>query len=183
MSRAQRGLDASLAAEKHIMIAAKTKPELLRTGQYLRILTNIGIMNTALEDWDEALKWHNKACDTCIELGMQEESSLGNLRQNLAGTYLWRGDETKGDLEKAEEVVRQSLTEPNQNPMGAMYTLGNVLLKQGRLDEAVEMHRKTKDAYTKSLGSTHPVVAGGWRKLGSLYEMPEYSGYDLEEAE
>lgn len=178
MSRSLEGLNASIEAEKHIMIAAEIKPNLLKTGQYLRILTNLGIMYTDLEKWEEALKWHNMAVDTCIQLGMQKECSLGNLRQNLAGTYLW-----KGELEKAEETVRQSLTEPNTSPMGATFTLGNVLWKQNRLDEAVIVHKQTLHDYSESLGANHPVTADSWFKLGSLFMIPQYSGYDLEESE
>lgn len=178
MGRAEEGLEASLAAEKHIMIEAKTNPKLLKTGQYLRILTNLGIMYTDLENWDEALKWHNVAVDTCIQLGMEKESSLGNLRQNLASTYLW-----KGDLQKAEEVVRQALKEPNNSPMGATFTLGNVLWKQNRLDEAFTVHKQTLHDYSESLGANHPVTSDSWMKMGSLFGMAEYSGYSLEESE
>ena len=178
MSRAQEGLEAGIEAEKHIMIAAGTKPGLLHTGQYLRILTNLGIMYTGCEVWDQALEWHNVALDTCIRLGMEKESRLGNLRQNLAGTYLW-----KGDLETAEKVISLALTEPNANPMGATFTMGNVLRKQKRLEEAVVVHTETLQDYSKELGTNHPVTADSWRKLGSLFELREYSGYGLEESE
>jgi tetratricopeptide (TPR) repeat protein len=178
MSRAQEGLDASIQAEKHILRAAKTNPKLLKTGQYSRILTNLGIMHTDLGNWDEALKWHNLAVQTCVQLGKQKEFSLGNLRQNLAGTYLW-----KGDLQKAEELVRLALTEPNTSPMGATYTLGNVLWKQNRIEEALKVHKQTLLDYSASLGANHPVTANSWRKMGSLFQTPGHPGYDLQESE
>jgi tetratricopeptide (TPR) repeat protein len=178
MSRAQEGLAASIQAEKHILIAAKTKPGLLKTGQYSRILTNLGIMHTDLGNWDEALKWHNRAVENCIQLGKQKEFSLGNLRQNLAGTYLW-----KGDLQRAEGIVRLALTEPNTSPMGATFTLGNVLWKQKRIEEALEVHKQTLLDYSASLGASHPVTANSWLKMGTLLQTPGHPGFDLEESE
>lgn len=178
MCRSREGLDACLQAEYHIRKAAQIRPELLKTGLYLRILTNLGIMYTDQERWDEAFGWHNAAIDTCIKLGMQTECSLGNLRQNLAGTYLW-----KGDLEKADEVIRLALTEPNTNPMGAKFTLGNILWKQKKLDEAITVHTQTLQHYSAELGPNHPVTADSWHKLGSLFEMHEYSRQDTNEAE
>ena len=178
MCNSKEGLIAAINAEKHVMIAAQDRPDLLKTGQYLRILTNLGILHTDVGNWDEALKWHHLAIETCINCGMQKESSLGNLTQNLAGTYLW-----KGELEKAEEVVRRALTEPNSTPMAANFTLGTILWKQGRIRESLDLHKQVLTDYINLLGPTHPVTANSWRRVGCLFATCDYSGRDLSEAE
>lgn len=178
MCNTKDGLVAAINAEKHVMIAAQDRPELLKTGHYLRILTNLGILHTDAGNWDEALKWHHLAVETCVKWGMQKESSLGNLTQNLACTYLW-----KGDLDKAEEVVRRSLTEPNLSPMAANFTLGTILWKQGRIKEALTVHKQVLTDYVALLGHTHPVTANSWRRIGCLLSATNYSDRDLSEAE
>jgi tetratricopeptide (TPR) repeat protein len=160
------------------LIAAKTKPKLVKMGQYSRILADIGIMHNNLSNWDEALEWYNLAVQTCFQLGKQKEFILGDLRQNLTGTYLW-----KGDLQNAEEPVRLALTEPNTSPMGAAYTLGNVLRKQTRIEEALEVHKQTLLDYSTSLGANHPVTGNSWRKMGSLFQTHGHPGYDFQDSE
>lgn len=109
---------------------------------------------------------------------MEVESSLGNLLQNLGGTYLW-----SGQLGKAKAILDEALESPNTNREAAEYTLGNWMIKVHRYDEAIKIHRGVLQVYIDQLGMSHPVTADSWHKLGCLLAMPEHSGQDLKEAE
>ncbi|KAF2261850.1 hypothetical protein CC78DRAFT_535308 [Lojkania enalia] len=163
---------------KHIEIAAKAKPELLNTTLYIRILSNLGIVYTAVNQFKKAEKFHKQAIQCCRDLKMEKECSMGNILQNLAGTYLW-----SGDLPKAKETLDEAQRAPNTAVEAAEYTLGNWMLMSERYDEAAILHKGALEKYAKQLGSKHPVVADSWHKMGTLFALPEYSGHDDHEAE
>lgn len=143
--------------------AAKTEPALLQSGFYLRVLSNLGISYTGAERFTEAEDIHQQAIDRCVEYGLEEECSLGNIMQNLGSCLLW-----KGDLERAEDILRKALLMPNRNSEGNLYTLGNLLLKTRRPDEALKLHKEVLDVYLADLGSFHPCTADSYHKVGSI---------------
>lgn len=178
MTRNEEACEAILLAREHLEEAGKSNVDLLKTTLYVRILSNLGISHTAINEFEKAEKYHLEAIKHCRKLGMEVESSLGNLLQNLGGTYLW-----SGQLDKAKAILDEALEAPNTNREAAEYTLGNWMIKAHRYDEAIKIHRGVLQVYIGQLGMNHPVTADSWHKLGCLMAMPEYSGQDLKEAE
>jgi tetratricopeptide (TPR) repeat protein len=176
--RAYDGYEAISKSRLHLEEAAKQKPELLNTTLYVRILCNLGITLTALERYDEAEIFHKQAIEHCKRLGMEEECSMGNLLQNLGSCYLW-----SGQLQKAEKVLNEALHQSNANKEGAMYTFGNLHLRLKRYDKAFELHSEVLEVYLKAIGVNHPTTADSWHKVGTIFAMAEFSGYNLEKAE
>jgi tetratricopeptide (TPR) repeat protein len=176
--RSQDALDAVQRSRYHLDKAAETDPELHDSTLYIRILSNQGVTHLAMERYAESERFHTEAIEHCIRLAKEEQCSLGNLRQNLGSCYLWAGD-----LAKAEVTLKQSLSEYNKNPEGAKYTMGNLLLRLNRYDEALAFHKDVLQIYADALGPEHLTTADSWHKIGCIFSMPEFPGGNLKEAE
>jgi tetratricopeptide (TPR) repeat protein len=141
-SRAQDALEAIESAHQHILQAADKDTGILNTPLYIRVLSNLGIVNLAMGRYSQSENFHKLAIGRCAELGTQEQCSMGNLTQNLGSCYLW-----SGDLEKAEETLRLALSQTNKNRESAQYTLGNIMLRLKRYNEALTLHREVLQTY------------------------------------
>jgi tetratricopeptide (TPR) repeat protein len=79
---------------------------------------------------------------------------MGDLMQCIGACFLW-----KGDHDRAEDVLYRALLENcgenNENRGGALYTLGNVYLRQRKYNDALRLHQKVLEMYTKDLGKMH----------------------------
>ncbi|RDW85285.1 hypothetical protein BP6252_02875 [Coleophoma cylindrospora] len=171
-------LDAIQKSQEYIKEAAKESPGLLDTILYIRILSNQGIAFLAMGQYTDSEVHHLQAIERCSQLGMEKQCSMGNLLNNLGSCYLW-----SGDLVKADETLQKALLQPNRNPEGAKYTLANVRLKQKRYTEAMDLHKQAQELNLEVLGPEHHVVADGWHKLGSIFSLPEYEGFNLNQAQ
>jgi tetratricopeptide (TPR) repeat protein len=165
-------------ARWHLQQGAQTNPSLLKSALYIRILSNHGIAYLAMEKYVESEKFHIEAIELCSQLGMEEYCSMGNLMQNLGSCYLW-----SSDLEKAEDTLQKALLQPNNNPEGAKYTMGNPLLRQKQYERALEFHKEVLHIYLTGLGRWHPTTSDSWHKLGSIFCTPDFPGRDVKEAE
>lgn len=177
-SRPQDALESILLARWHLQQGAQTNPNLLKSTLYIRILSNHGIAYLAMEKYVESEKFHIEAIELCAQLGMEEYCSMGNLMQNLGSCYLW-----SSDLEKADDTLQKALLQPNNNPEGAKYTMGNLLLRQKQYERALEFHKEVLHIYLTGLGRWHPTTSDSWHKLGSIFCMPDFPGRDVKEAE
>ncbi|OJD10865.1 hypothetical protein AJ78_08235, partial [Emergomyces pasteurianus Ep9510] len=176
-NRSHDALEAVQLASQHIDEAIKTDASLLNSTLYVRILSNQGIVHLAVEKYAESEKYHKRAIEHCVKMGMQEQCSIGNLTQNLGSCYLW-----SGDLAKAEVTLGEALTQPNKNAEGAKYTMGNLLLRLEKYDEALALHKEVLHTYIEDLGPDHLTTSDSWHKLGSIFCLPEFPGRDLKEA-
>ena len=166
-------------ARWHIEQIAKADLNALKSTLYIRILSNLGIACLAVEKYAESEKFHNEAIDLCAQLGMEEQCSIGNLMQNLGSCYVW-----SGALEEAEDRLKRALAQPNKNHReGAKYTIGNLLLRLKRYEEALTLYREVLQIYIAELGLGCPTTADSWHKIGSIFSMPSFPGRDLSEAE
>ncbi|KAG4438253.1 hypothetical protein IFR05_006281 [Cadophora sp. M221] len=177
-SRSQDALEAIEIAHEHMLLAADKDPSVLETTLYIRILSNLGVANLAVERFSESEKFHKLAISRCSELGMQEQCSMGNLTQNLASCYLW-----SGNLEKAEETISLALSQTNKNREGAQYTHGNLMLRLKRYDEALALHKEVLQTYLSDLGPEHPTTADSWHKIGRIFTIGGCSSRNAKEAE
>lgn len=177
-SRARDALKAIESAHRYMLQAANKDPSLIKTPLYIRILSNLGIANLAMERYRESERFHKLAISRCVELELQDQVSIGNLTQNLGSCYLW-----SGNLEKAEETVRLALCQQNKNREFAQYTLGNIMLRLKRYDEALTLHKEVLQTYMTELGPEHPTTADSWHKIGRIFTIAEFSGCDAKEAE
>ncbi|KAL4821140.1 hypothetical protein BDW67DRAFT_180684 [Aspergillus spinulosporus] len=162
----------------HVEEAAKHNPSTRKTPLYIRIISNQGVGYTAVEKFVESERFHLEAIAACVEHGLEELCSLGNLTQNLGSCYLWMGD-----LERAQQTLELALTQPNRNREGAMYTMGNLLLRLKRYDEALNLHKEVLQIYMDTLGPEHLITADSWYKLGCIFLIDGFEGTDRTEAE
>lgn len=165
--------------------AALTQPALLES-TYLAILyENIGMSCTGAEKYDEAEKYLR----LCIAIGSKHGAAthvvLGDFMQCLGACYFWR--KGPGDLARAEDILQRALLQlcgaNNENRGGALYTLGNVFLKQGRYPEALEKHKEVLKLYIDDCGAEHQWVADSLHKVGSILAIADFEGRDLRGAE
>ncbi|OAX81827.1 hypothetical protein ACJ72_03830 [Emergomyces africanus] len=177
-NRSHDALETVQLASHHMDEAIKTDPGLLNSTLYVRILSNQGIVHLAVEKYAESEMYHKRAIAHCVKMGMQEQCSIGNLTQNLGSCYLW-----SGDLAKAEPTLRRALKQPNKNAEGAKYTMGNLLLRLQKYDEALALHKEVLHTYIEDLGPDHLTTSDSWHKLGSIFCLPEFPGRDLKGAE
>lgn len=178
MVRSWDAVNAIELAKLHLDQAAKERPELLESTFYIRLLSNHGIAYVAVEQYAESEEFHRQAIEHCERLGMEKECSMGNLMQNLGSCYLW-----SGDLQRAYDILQEALLQPNVNREGAQYTLGNVMLRLKKYDEAIALHKEALRVYLKEIGPNHPTTGDSWHKIGTIFAMPEFPGHDLREAE
>lgn len=176
-NRFQDAMDDIHQARWHIEQAAKSDQSVLKSELYIKILSNQGIVLLAMKRYTDSEKAHKEAIEVCKGLGMAVQCSMGNLMQNLGSCYLW-----SGSLEKAEATLQKALLQPNNNPEGAKYTMGNLLLRLKRYEEALALPKEVLQIYMKELGSEHPTTADSWCKVGSIFSMSEFSGRDTNEA-
>ncbi|KAL3479803.1 hypothetical protein BJX99DRAFT_255237 [Aspergillus californicus] len=174
----REALDAIQLARFHVDEAAKTNPAAHTSPLYIRIISNQGVAHLAAENYAASEKFHLEAIRVCVALGLQETCSLGNLTQNLGSCYLWWGD-----LQRAQVTLEEALRQPNKNREGAMYTMGNLLLRLGRFEDALGIHKEVLRIYTETLGPEHLITADSWYKLGCIFSVEEFAGFDRVEAE
>ncbi len=155
----------------------------LRDSTYLPILyENISMSSSGAGLYDNAVKYLGKA----IEMGKDPNSPvscvMGDFLQCLGACHLWKGDLTRAEQLLSKAILNQCGAN-NENRGGALYSLGNVYLRQGRFTEAMERHQETLRLYRQDLGDEHHWVADTCYKVGSIYAIAEYEKHDLEQAE
>ena len=165
--------------------ATLTQPALLES-TYLAILyENIGMSCTGAEKYDEAEKYLRRCIAIGSKYGAATHVVLGDFMQCLGACYFWR--KGPGDLALAEDIMQRALLQlcgaNNENRGGALYTLGNVFLRQGRYSEALEKHKEVLKLYIDDCGAEHQWVADSLHKVGSILAIADFEGRDLREAE
>jgi tetratricopeptide (TPR) repeat protein len=150
---------------------------------YLTILyENVGMSYTGANRFDDAKKYLNKAIEMAKKPGAASQSVIGDFMQCIGACHLW-----SGDLGEAEDILCRALLERcgenNENRGGAMYTLGNVYLRQGKYLDALQLHQEVLEIYTRDLGNMHHWVADSCHKVGSILAIPDFKQHNLIEAE
>jgi tetratricopeptide (TPR) repeat protein len=146
------------------------------------VYENLGMSCIGAQRFDEARTALQKAIDIARQPGAPCANVLGDFMQCLAACHLH-----EGNIDAAEEMVRCALLEQcganNENRGGALYTLGNVCLRQEKYDEALQLHQEVLRIYTDDLGHSHHWVADSCHKVGCILAMPQFVNRDLAEAE
>ncbi|KAK3944663.1 hypothetical protein QBC46DRAFT_350391 [Diplogelasinospora grovesii] len=143
---------------------------------------NLGMSCIGASRFDEAKDALQKAIDLAHLPDAPSHQVLGDFMQCMAACHLH-----EGDVDAAEDMGRRALLERcgenNENRGGALYTLGNVYLRQRKYDEALELHQEVLELYTKDLGNMHHWVADSCHKVGCILAIPEFGRGDLAQAE
>lgn len=135
---------------------------------------NLGIINYEMRDYNSALENLEKSARLKLNNNLRE-TELTFL--NLAKTYV-----QTGNLEKAEDYFKRSLTTMNNKFGGNYYRISEVcfdyglfLRSVGRNVEALEVNVKALSICLKNYGDKHPLVALAYKHLGDYYmTLAEY---------
>jgi tetratricopeptide (TPR) repeat protein len=154
-------------------------PDLEFANTYLsRLYSQFGNSLTGSGRYTESEFYHDKAIRLTKALGKPTPRQMGILYANLGSTLLW-----KGDLSKAEDVLKRALLEHDRILECNKYALANVYIRQKRLDEAFQLHSEVLELFSRDLGRSHHATADSCHKVGSILTMKEFSGRNLQDAE
>ena len=143
-----------------------------------RLYSCLGNGLTTINRFIEAELSHETALQIALKIDESPSTRLGVLYANLGSCLLW-----KGDLIQAERLLHKALLQHDRGLECNLYALGNVYLRQGRLNKALEVHREVLQILSKSVGPTHHCVADSCHKIGSIYSLNEFENKDLVQAE
>lgn len=127
-----------------------------------RILTGLGNSLSQLRKFDDALEVQLEAKRICGDVPPEQSDAITIIQLNL-GFLLYR----RGDLNNAEQILRATLEASPKTPP-AMYALGNTLLAQGKVEEAIAVHLNGLEIYIGMFGDQHALVARCAYKVGEI---------------
>src|SRR6266566_10082483 len=114
-----------------------------------RILTGLGNSLSQLKEFDDALEAQLEAKKLCCDVPPGQSDAITIIQLN-PGFLLYR----RGDLNNAERLLRATLEASPRTPP-AMYALGNTLLAQGNIEEAIAVHLNGLEIYIDMFGDQH----------------------------
>ncbi|KAL9012803.1 MAG: hypothetical protein Q9173_002454, partial [Seirophora scorigena] len=127
-----------------------------------RILTGLGNSLSQLEEYDDALSAQLEAKRLCGDVPPEQSDAITIIQLNW-GFLMYRC----GDLKSAEQILRATLEASPKTPP-ALYALGNTLLAQGNIEEAIAVHLKGLEIYIESFGDQHALVGRCAYKVGEI---------------
>ncbi|MFC4314679.1 tetratricopeptide repeat protein [Steroidobacter flavus] len=147
--------------------------------EWVLLLHSVATNLRAEQRFEDAIKYHLRAEQGARALPESEHATLGNVLQGMAFTY---GE--SGDYVRAERYAREAL------PLleGAVYeghdlygnglnTLGHILRRQFKIEEAEPLFRRFVARQTEMLGKNHFLVARAQNNLATLLRAKaDYKG-------
>lgn len=127
-----------------------------------RILTGLGNSLSQLRKFDGALDAQLEAKKLCGDVPPEQSDAITIIQLKL-GFLLFR----RGDLNNAEQILRATLEASPKTPP-AMYALGNTLLAQGNVEEAIAIHLRGLEIYIEMFGEEHALVGRCAYKVGEI---------------
>ena len=144
-----------------------------------RLYSCLGNALTAADRFDEAEEYHQSALITAPKVDESRSSTrIGSLYANLGSCLLWQGK-----YAEAEDLLRKALVRHDRGLECSLYALGNVYLRQGKLESALDVHRKVLESFSATLGHFHHTVADSCHKVGSIYALHDFKYRDMQQAE
>jgi serine/threonine-protein kinase len=147
--------------------------------EWVRLLHAIASNLRAQQRFEDAIKYHLRAEEGARALPESEHATLGNVLQGLAFTY---GE--SGDYANAERYAREALPllegavfEGHDLYANGLNTLGHILRRQFKLEEAEPLFRRFVQRQTEMLGKNHFLVARAQNNLATLLRAKaDYKG-------
>jgi tetratricopeptide (TPR) repeat protein len=147
--------------------------------EWARLLHSIAENLRAQQRFEAAIAYHKRAEVSARALPESEHGTLGNVLQGFAFTY---GE--SGNYAEAERYAREALPllegaiyEGHDLYANGLNTLGNVLRRQFKLDEAEPLFRRFVARQTEILGKNHFLVARAQNNLATLLRTKgDYQG-------
>ena len=127
-----------------------------------RILTGLGNSLSQLQQYDDALSAQLEAKQLCGDVPPEQSDAITIIQLNW-GFLMYR----RGDLKSAEQILRATLEASPKTP-AALYALGNTLLAQGKVEEAIAVHLKGLEIYIDWFGGQHALVGRCAYKVGEI---------------
>ena len=144
-----------------------------------RLYSCLGNALTAADRFGEAEEYHQSALTTAPNVDESRSSTrIGSLYANLGSCLLWQGK-----YAEAEDLLRKALVRHDRGLECSLYALGNVYLRQGKLESAFDLHRKVLESFSTTLGHFHHTVADSCHKVGSIYALHDFKYRDMQQAE
>lgn len=138
--------------------------------EWVRLMHAIAGNLRAQQRFEDAIAYHKRAEAGARSLPESERSTLGNVLQGFAFTY---GE--SGNYANAERYAREALPllegaiyEGHDLYSNGLNTLGNILRRQFKLDEAEPLFRRFVARQTEILGENHFLVARAQNNLATL---------------
>lgn len=147
--------------------------------EWARLLHSIAANLRAQQRFEDAIKYHKRAEASARALPASERATLGNVLEGLAFTY---GE--AGNYAEAERYAREALPllegaifEGHDLYANGLNTLGNILRRQFKIEEAEPLFRRFVARQTEILGKNHFLVARAQNNLATLLRAKgDYQG-------
>ena len=160
--QAERGAKSNRHAQKYAIMAI-SKGYIGKDDQRMpRILTGLGNSLSQLRQFDQALEAQIEAKKLCGDVPPEESDAITIIQLNL-GFLLYR----RGDTSNAVKILRATLEVSPRTPP-VMYALGNALLAQHNVEEAIAIHLKGLEIYIEMFGDQHALVGRCAYKVGEI---------------
>ena len=160
--QAQHGAESNRQAHEFALAAARKGYINVSDQRMPRILTGLGNSLSQLCDFDEALAAQLKAKRLCGDIPPEQSDATSIIQLNLGFLFLRRGE-----LKSAEQVLKATL-EASPSTAPAMYALGNTLLAQSKIEEALAVHHRGLEIYIDMFGNEHALVGRCAYKIGEI---------------
>lgn len=157
-----RAAESGRQAQKYALEAV-SKSYISKDDQRMpRILTGLGNSLSQLQEYDDALSAQLGAKQMCGDVPPEQSDAITIIQLNW-GFLMYR----RGDLKSAEQILRATL-EANPKTPPALYALGNTLLAQGKIEEAIAVHLQGLEIYIAMFGDQHALVGRCAYKVGEI---------------
>ncbi|MDR1002410.1 MAG: toll/interleukin-1 receptor domain-containing protein [Oscillospiraceae bacterium] len=160
----------------HAIAAADKASELLKDDEQLekaaRIYHEIGFGFYNLANYDEALRWYNKALAIKEKVFGTEHPDTAITYNNIAEVYRRKGDYDKALKWDNKALAIREKVLGTEHPDTAI-TYNNIALiydSKGDYDEALKWHNKALLIKEKVLGTEHPSTATTYNNIAGVYE-------------
>ncbi len=129
--------------------------------------SGLGFISFALEQYDEALIYHQKELDFKIKLDFMDEG-IANVYFAMGQNYL-----RKNELDLAllyEQKALEKLPPTEYRELSNIYgVMGNIYMNKSNYDLAKKYYEKSLELDRNYLPSNHENVAVTYAKLGTMY--------------
>lgn len=160
--QAERGAESNQKAHEYAILAISNGYIGKDDQRMPRILTGLGNSFSQLRKFNEAFNTQMEAKKLCGDTTVDKSDAITIVQLNL-GFLLYR----IGDTNNAEKILRATLEDSPRAPP-VMYALGNTLLAQTRVEEAIATHLKGMEIYIEMFGDQHALVGRCAYKVGEI---------------
>ncbi|MBL8267368.1 serine/threonine-protein kinase, partial [Steroidobacter sp.] len=147
--------------------------------EWARLLHSIATNLRAEQRFEDAIEYHKRAEVSARALPMAEQATLGNVLQGFAFTYSESGNYAEGEryAREALPLLQGAIYEGHDLYANGLNTLGTILRRQFKLEEAEPLFRRFVARQIEILGKNHMLVARAQNNLATLLRAKgDYQG-------